>query len=51
MHFDFFDVRVIAHFEFLAQGGMKNDHINKKIMCHLLDSVHGKRPKLWQEKP
>ena len=44
----FFDNQGIVHFEFLPQGQTVNQTVYKKILWHLVRSVHEKRQSLWE---
>ena len=43
-----FDVRGMAHYEFLPQGEGFNQHVYKKILQRLLCSVRKKRQDSWE---
>jgi hypothetical protein len=43
----FFDVKGLVHFKFFPQGQTVNQTYYVKILKHLLEAVHRKRPELW----
>jgi len=44
----FFDWNNIVHHEFVPCGQMINKQLYQKVLAHLRDAVHRKRPELWE---